>query len=78
MEDLIILVKDNPLYLVIGSAAVLIIIVAIIKKFTKTVILLILFLAGYTSYLVYTKQKIPINQEELIRHTKEQLEKIKK
>jgi len=71
------LINSNPLVLIIGVSLVLLLTIAIIKTFTKTIVFLIISLTIYAFYLVNNNQKIPLTQKELIKQTTDQLKKIK-
>ncbi len=66
IQKIIDLILSEPIYLTIVSIFILAFIYSVLKKFFNLLLIVLLCLIGYISYLVYTNQDLPGDSDQLI------------
>ena len=77
IDSIIELITANTWSLLITIILCIMIVLCILKRFSKMLIISIFVLLVYIGYLFFTGQKIPMNKDEILEHGSEQLKKYK-
>lgn len=77
MESIINTLTSNSIFIVILVILAIVLIFSIIKRVFKLLVPILIIIGLYAGYLYMTGQKIPTTTDDIIDHSKKQIEKIK-
>lgn len=78
MEELLIILKAQPVFVIILAVIAGLIIFAIVKKLVKILAVLCLVLCVYMGYLVYKGKTITISRKHIEEYRDERVKELKK
>jgi len=68
IENLINELSQNPMFLAVAIVLVLLVVYSMVKRLMKLTIVIVILMAGYIGYLVWSEQEVPSTIEEMMEH----------